>query len=186
MADAPYLDPTAIVDPSARIGSGSRIWNWTKIREGAHIGVNCSVGQCAYIDKNVVIGDECKIQNGVSIFDGITLGDRVFIGPNATFINDRIPRAHSPGWEIAPTRIETGASVGANATILCGVTLGAYAMVAAGAMVTRDVPPHGLVMGNPARLVDYVTRTGRRLRHDMRLPPPDPAALDDMAGEVGQ
>lgn len=178
-----YIDPTALVERGAEIGAGTRVWNWTKVRGGARIGRDCIIGQCGYIDAGVVIGDECKVQNGVSIYHGVTLGDRVFVGPNATFTNDRVPRAHSPNWQVTPTRVEYGASIGANATIVCGVTLGAHSMVAASAVVTHDVPPHGLVMGQPARLVDYVTISGRRLHHDMNGPPPDPAMLASREGE---
>lgn len=172
-----YIDPTAEVDASAEIGAGTRIWNWTKVREKARVGARCSIGQGVYIDREVVIGDGCKIQNGVSLYQGMTIGDGVFIGPNATFTNDRFPRADSPEWEVVPTTIEKGASIGANATVRCGIRLGAYCMVAAGAVVTADVPPHGLVAGTPARLVDYVDRTGRPLRHAMEGPPPGPEYL---------
>jgi UDP-2-acetamido-3-amino-2,3-dideoxy-glucuronate N-acetyltransferase len=172
MAVETHIDPTAIVHPEAEIGAGTQIWNWTKVRERARIGGHCVIGQCVYIDIAVTLGDECKVQNGVSIYHGVTIGHRVFVGPNATFTNDKVPRAYSPDWHVTPTIVEDGASIGANATIVCGVTLGAYSMIAAGAVVTRDVPPHGLVMGQPARLVDYVTISGRRLRHDMRAPAP--------------
>jgi acetyltransferase-like isoleucine patch superfamily enzyme len=144
------------------------VWNWTKVREGAQIGAGTNLGQNVYIDFNVVIGKRCKIQNGVSVYNGVTLGDDVFVGPNAIFTNDLRPRAHSRDWQVTPTRIESGASIGANATILCGVTLGAHCMVAAGAVVTRDVPPFALVMGCPAQIVDYVGVSGRRLHHDLR------------------
>lgn len=184
IASGVYIDPTALVHMEADIGSGTKIWNWTKIREGARIGANCTVGQCVYIDTGVVIGSECKIQNGVSVYNGVTLGDRVFVGPNVTFTNDKLPRARSPGWKIVPTRVEEAASIGANATILCGVALGAYSMIAAGAVVTTDVPAHGLVMGQPARLVDYVTISGRRLHHDMNGPPPARTVLaEDQRGD---
>lgn len=173
-----HIDQTAEVHPDAVIGEGTMIWNWTKVRETARIGTNCNIGQCVYIDKGVSVGDDCKIQNGVSIYDGVTIGNRVFVGPSVTFINDRFPRAHKADWKVVPTVVEDGVSVGANSTIICGVTLGSHSMIAAGAVATRDVPPHALVMGQPARIVDYVTARGARLHHDMSGPPPAPDELN--------
>jgi UDP-2-acetamido-3-amino-2,3-dideoxy-glucuronate N-acetyltransferase len=180
-----YIDSTAEVHPDAEIGTGTKVWNWTKIREKTRIGANCSIGQGVYIDFDVIIGDGCKIQNGVSLYHGMTIGDRVFIGPNATFTNDRFPRAESAEWEVVTTVIEDGASIGANATVRCGVKLGTYCMVAAGAVVTRDVPPFGLVAGTPARLVDYVDMGGHPLNHPLDGPPPARERLlgPDRAGE---
>jgi acetyltransferase-like isoleucine patch superfamily enzyme len=162
MARKTYIDTSAVVHPDAQIGNGTMVWNWTKIREGVSIGANCNIGQCAYIDVGVTIGDDCKVQNGVSVYQGVTLGSGVFVGPNATFTNDRFPRAQSENWEIVPTTVHDGASIGANSTIICGVTLGKYCMVAAGATVTKDVPDYALVMGQPARIVDYVNTAGKR------------------------
>ena len=146
------IHPTADVDQRAVIGAGSTIWNWTKVREGASIGSGVSVGQHVYVDTNVRIGDRCKIQNTVNIFDGVVIGSDVFIGPAATFTNDRHPRA-AGDWQITRTVVEDGASIGANATIVCGVTLGVGCMVGAGAVVTKDVPPGVLVVGNPAHSI---------------------------------
>lgn len=172
-----FIHATAEVHDDAIIGAGTKIWNWTKVREGVRIGSNCVISQCVYIDFNVSIGDACKIQNSVSVYHGMTIGHRVFIGPNATFTNDRFPRAESIDWEVAATVIEDGASIGANATIRCGIRLGTYCMIAAGAVVTHDVPPFALMLGAPARHVDYVNRRGRPLRHVMDGPPPAPALL---------
>jgi UDP-2-acetamido-3-amino-2,3-dideoxy-glucuronate N-acetyltransferase len=172
-----FIHASAEVDPACVLGAGTKIWNWTKIREGARIGTNCNIGQCVYIDFDVSIGDGCKIQNGVSIYHGMSVGNRVFIGPNATFTNDRFPRADSTDWEVATTVIEDGASIGANATIRCGVRLGTYCMVGAGAVVTHDVPPFALMIGVPARLVDYVDRRGRPLNHPTDAVPPSLAQL---------
>lgn len=159
-----FVHSTADVDERATIGSGSFIWNWTKVREGARIGVGCRVGQHVYIDHDIIIGDGCKIQNGVSLYYGVSLGDHVFIGPNATFTNDLLPRASSgDDWEVVPTVVEDHASIGANATIVCGVRLGRACMVGAGAVVTRDVEPHALVVGNPAGMVGYVALDGSRI-----------------------
>ena len=163
-----YIDQTAIVHPSARIGLGTSVWNWTKIRENAKIGAKCNIGQSCYIDESVTIGDRCKIQNGVSVYKGVTLGSQVFVGPNATFTNDYIPRVDSPDWKIVETHIEDGVSIGANATIVCGITLGERCMVAAGAVVTRDVKPFTLVMGVPAKPIDRIDLNGNRLNIDPR------------------
>lgn len=170
--DNVYIHPSAEVHPEAEIGAGTKIWNWTKIRENARIGANCTIGQCIYVDSGVVIGDACKIQNCVSVYHGVTIGRAVLVGPNVTFTNDRFPRAANPEWQVDPTVVEDGASIGGNATIRCGVRLGAYCMIGAGSVVTHDVPAFGLVVGQPARLIDYVDRDGHRLHHDLSQPPP--------------
>lgn len=172
-SDDPFVHPTAEVDPRAIVGPGTAIWNWTKVREGAHVGPGCRIGQGVYIDHDVVIGEGCKIQNGVSVFAGVVLGDRVFVGPGATFTNDLVPRAASGDeWEIVPTVVGDDASVGANATVVCGIELGQACMVGAGAVVTHDVPPFALVVGVPAEVIDYVDRSGRRLHRGPAGPPP--------------
>ena len=171
---APFVHPTAEVDPAAEIGAGTSIWNWTKVREGACLGRDCRIGQSVYIDHDVVMGDACKIQNCVSIFHGVTLGDHVFVGPSATFTNDRVPRASAgDSWEVVPTQVDDHASIGANATIVCGVVLGRGCMVGAGSVVTADVPPFALVVGNPARIVDYVDLDGTRLHRGAGQPVTD-------------
>lgn len=157
-----YIDETADVSPAASIGSGSAVWNWTKIREGAHLGAGVTVGQHVYIDHDVRIGDRCKIQNGANVFAGVTLGDEVFIGPSVTFTNDLNPRAVGE-WIVTETVVEDGASVGANSTIVCGVRLGAGCMVGAGSVVVRDVAPGELVVGNPARVIGHVDADGNRV-----------------------
>lgn len=173
------IDPTAIVHETARIGAGAKIWNWTKVRENTEIGADTSIGQCSYVDVGVHIGARCKIQNGVSVYLGVTLEDDVFVGPNAVFTNDRCPRAHYPHWEVVETLVEQGASIGANATIICGTSLGRHCMVAGGAVVTADVPPFALVMGVPARIVDYVTVSGKRLHRDPQAGAPDISEVMD-------
>lgn len=177
-----YIDPTALVEAGAVLGAGVSVWNWTKVRNGARIGEGTSVGQSAYIDADVTIGKRCKIQNGVSVYKGITLGDDVFVGPYAVFTNDLAPRAHGT-WTITPTTIEEGTSIGANATVVCGVTLGRHCMVAAGAVVTSNVDAHVLVMGVPARPVDYVTMSGKRLHWDMKKGPPSASMLSGEENE---
>jgi UDP-2-acetamido-3-amino-2,3-dideoxy-glucuronate N-acetyltransferase len=161
---APYVDPTAEVDERATLGEGAQVWNWTKVREGASIGAGCRLGQGVYVDHDVTIGARSKVQNGVSVYHGVTIGEAVFVGPHATFTNDRVPRADAEDWTVTETVVEDHASIGANATIVCGVRLGRACMVAAGAVVTRDVPPYALVMGAPAQVVDYVREDGTR-RH---------------------
>lgn len=158
-----FVHPSAAVDPRAAIGEGSRLWINVQVRENASIGRDCIVSKDVYIDCNVVIGDRCKVQNSVSIYHGVTIGDDVFIGPNAAFTNDKVPRAFNADWTITPTRVENGASIGANATIVCGVTIGEYAMVAAGSVVTKDIPPFTLVRGNPARAVARIDRDGHKI-----------------------
>jgi len=159
-----FIHPTAIVEEGAIIGEGTRIWHFVHVRSGARIGRNCNIGKDVYIDVGVEIGNNVKIQNGVSVYRGVKIEDDVFIGPYAVFTNDLYPRAFNRDWKVVPTLVKKGASIGANATIVCGVTIGEYAMVAAGAVVTKDVPPHGLVMGNPARLKGFVCYCGRPLR----------------------
>jgi len=166
------IHPTAEVSPKAQIGEGTRIWHHAQVREGARIGRNCIIGKNVYIDFDVTIGDNVKIQNNASVYHGVKIEDGVFIGPHACLTNDKIPRAITPtgelkssqDWEVGRILVKYGASIGAGAVILPNVTIGRFAMVGAGAVVTRDVPDHGLVVGNPARLVGYVCRCGRRLR----------------------
>lgn len=159
----PNIHPSAYVDGTAHIGEGTRIWINVQVREHVVIGKACVVSKDVYVDHGVVVGDRCKIQNGVSIYHGVTIGDDVFVGPCATFTNDRVPRAFTSDWKVIPTEVRSGASIGANATIVCGVVIGEYAMVAAGSVVTRDVPPYTLVMGNPAREYARIDRDGKKM-----------------------
>ena len=154
------IHPTALVEEGAQVGAETKIWHRSHVREGARIGDRCTVGFCVYVDTDVVVGDDCKIQNHVSLYRGVELEDEVFVGPSATFTNDLHPRASADAWDVVPTRVRRGASIGANATIVCGVEIGEWAMVAAGAVVTTDVPPHGLVRGAPARLHAWVCACG--------------------------
>ena len=155
-----FIHPTANVHATAKLGGGTSVWDWSKIREDANVGRNCNIGQSCYIDAGVVIGNECKIQNFVSVYSGVTLGDQVFVGPQVSFTNDMYPRACG-NWSVFETHVEHGASIGSNATIVCGTRLGRYCMIGAGAVVTRDVPEFALIMGNPGRIQGYVTRSGR-------------------------
>lgn len=163
----PWIHPTAIIEDGARIGADTRVWHWVHVMAGARIGARGSIGQGCYIG-NVTIGDGCRIQNHVSVFDGVTLGDDVFLGPSCVFTNVKHPRAHVPRKDsYAPTVLGRGVSVGANATILCGITIGAYAMIGAGAVVTRDVPAHAVVAGAPARRIAWACRCGETLGADL-------------------
>jgi UDP-3-O-[3-hydroxymyristoyl] glucosamine N-acyltransferase len=165
------IHPTAEVSALATVGEGTRIWHQAQVREGAQIGRWCIVGKGAYVDVDVVIGDRVKIQNGASIYRGATIKDGVFVGPHACLTNDKRPRAITPDgqlkqdadWEVTPILIQHGASIGAGAVILPGVTVGRFAMVGAGALVSKDVVPHGLVVGNPARLIGFVCICGHTL-----------------------
>jgi UDP-2-acetamido-3-amino-2,3-dideoxy-glucuronate N-acetyltransferase len=165
------IHPTAEVSPAADLGRGVSVWNQVQVREGARIGAETSIGKNCYIDTGVTIGARCKIQNNVSIFHGVSVADGVFLGPHVCFTNDRLPRAINPDgslkgaedWAVSETVVETGASVGANSTILPGLRLGRFCLVAAGSVVTKNVPANGLVMGNPARLAGWVCDCGARL-----------------------
>ena len=163
MNNSVYIHPTANISPDAKIGAGSKIWINVQVREKAEIGDNCIISKDVYIDHTVRIGARCKIQNSVSVYNGVTLGDDVFVGPNVSFTNDRVPRAFNTEWKITATNVGNGASLGANCTIICGVNIGEYAMVAAGSVVTHDVPAYTLVVGNPARAVARIDRAGIRV-----------------------
>lgn len=157
-----YIHETATVDPRASVGRGTKVWINVQVRENASIGEDCIISKDVYIDHSVKVGDRCKVQNSVSLYNGVMLEDEVFVGPNACFTNDRVPRAFNVSWQVTPTLIKRGASIGANSTIVCGVTIGEYAMVAAGSVVTRDVSPYTLVMGNPARPVAKIDKAGNK------------------------
>jgi UDP-2-acetamido-3-amino-2,3-dideoxy-glucuronate N-acetyltransferase len=163
MSPNPVIHPSAIVDASATIGAGTKVWVNVQVREGARIGRDCILSKDVYIDRDVQVGDRCKIQNSVSIYHGVSIAEDVFVGPSACFTNDRVPRADNLEWQVSLTYVQRGASIGANATVICGLTIGEYAMVAAGSVVTRDVEPFTLVMGNPARPVGYVNKKGERV-----------------------
>ncbi len=163
MSKSIYIDPTANVNDDAEIGEGTKIWINCQVRENTSIGANCIISKDVYIDAGVRIGSNCKIQNSVSVYQGVTIEDDVFVGPNASFTNDKVPRAFNSDWKITDTLVKRGASIGANATIICGIVIGEYAMVAAGSVVTKDVPPFTLVVGNPARPVAKVDKAGNKI-----------------------
>ena len=158
-----FIHSSANIDDSSKIGEGTKIWINVQVRENTEIGKNCIISKDVYIDCNVSIGDNCKIQNSVSIYDGVEISSDVFVGPNACFTNDKVPRAFNKDWKISKTIVEQGASLGANSTIICGVRIGEYAMIGAGAVVTKDVPPYTLVIGNPAREYGKVDKNGNKI-----------------------
>jgi len=159
-----YAHPTAIVE-SLAIGEGTKIWHFAHVRQGSKIGKNCNIGKSVYIDIGAKIGNNVKIQNFVSVYNGVSIEDDVFVGPSATFTNDLYPRAFI--WDeghVVPTLICKGASIGANATLVCGITIGEYAMIGAGSVVAEDVPPFALIIGNPGRQKGWVCYCGQRLK----------------------
>jgi UDP-2-acetamido-3-amino-2,3-dideoxy-glucuronate N-acetyltransferase len=158
------VHPTAIIDDGATIGAGTRVWHWTHVCGGARIGAHCSLGQNVYIGNHVIIGNNVKIQNNVSVYDNVTLEDDVFCGPSMVFTNVYNPRADVPRkHEYRDTHVKRGATLGANCTIVCGVTIGAYAFVGAGAVINRNAPDYALMVGVPARQIGWISRHGERL-----------------------
>ncbi len=166
-----FVHPTAEVSEKVTIGEDTRIWHQAQIREGVRIGRECIIGKGSYVDFDVVIGDRCKLQNGVYVYHGATVEDGVFLGPGVMLLNDKNPRAITPDgglktdadWAVSPTHIGYGAGIGGGAIILPGVSIGKWAIVGSGAVVTKDVPDYGLVYGNPAHLAGFVSPAGQRL-----------------------
>jgi UDP-2-acetamido-3-amino-2,3-dideoxy-glucuronate N-acetyltransferase len=159
-----FVHDSAYVDEPVEIGAGTKIWHFCHVSKGARIGKGCSLGQNVYVGSRTVIGDNCKIQNNVSIYDLVTLENDVFCGPSMVFTNDLNPRAAFPkGGQWIPTLVRQGASLGANCTIVCGITIGRNAFVAAGSLVRKDVPEYAIVAGNPARIIGWMCRCGGRL-----------------------
>ena len=157
-----FVHESSYIDEDVEIGEGTKIWHFCHIQQGARIGKGCSLGQNVNVSNNVIIGDACKIQNNVSLYEGVELEDGVFCGPSCVFTNDLTPRARYPKGRAGykKTLVKEGASIGANATIVCGHTIGRFAMVAAGAVVTKDVPDYALVAGVPARVMGHVDEKG--------------------------
>jgi len=159
-----FVHESSYVDPGAVIGPGTKIWHFCHVMHGAQIGAGCNLGQNVFVGGGVIIGERVKIQNNVSVYSGVTLEDDVFLGPSMVFTNVINPRSHvNRKEEYLPTRVGRGATIGANATIVCGVNLGEYCFVGAGAVVTRDVPAYGLVHGNPARRRGWMCQCGAKL-----------------------
>ncbi len=167
----PYIHPSTVVDDGVEIGAGTKIWHFCHVLGGSRIGENCVLGQNVMVGPDVSLGRGVKVQNNVAIYAGVTVEDEVFLGPSMVFTNVLTPRAFVERKDkFAPTLVKRGATVGANATIVCGNTIGRYAMVGAGAVVTHDVADFALVLGNPARRVGWVSRTGERLKSDLTCP----------------
>ena len=165
-----FIHPTAEVSDGASIGDGTKIWNLAQVREKSKIGNDCIISKNVYIDTEVVLGDRVKVQNNVNIYHGVEVEDDVFLGPSMTFTNDFYPRAFNADWEITYTKVEKGASIGANATIVCGNTIGKYAMIGSGSVVTKDVPDHALMVGNPAKQIGWVCECGMKLDESFVCP----------------
>jgi UDP-2-acetamido-3-amino-2,3-dideoxy-glucuronate N-acetyltransferase len=162
-----FIHPSSCADDGAVIGSGTNIWHFSHISGTAIIGENCILGQNVYVGHSVAVGNGVKIQNNVSLYQGVILEDDVFIGPSAVFTNVLNPRSFiERKSEFLPTKVRKGASIGANATLVCGIEVGEYALVGAGSVVVRDVPAYALVLGNPARQLGWVSRQGNRLEFD--------------------
>lgn len=172
-----FIHKTAEVSEKANIGKGTKIWNWVQVRENSNIGENCILSKGVYIDFDVKIGNNVKIQNNVSLYHGVTIEDGVFVGPHVCFTNDKIPRAINPDgtikagddWQISETKVKEGSSLGANSTILPGVTIGRFALVGSGSIVTKDVPDFALVYGNPAKVHGYVCKCGKKLTEENKV-----------------
>jgi len=163
-----FVHPTSIVDENVTVETGTKIWHFSHILSGSRIGANCNIGQNVVIGPDVTIGSQCKIQNNVSVYKGVTLEDGVFCGPSMVFTNVYNPRAEIRKMDqVRPTLVKKGATIGANATIICGTTIGQYTLVGAGAVITKNVPDHALVVGNPAKQIGWVCRCGERLSDNL-------------------
>lgn len=167
--DPIFIHESAVVDTGAQIGAGTKVWHFTHVMGGARIGRNCRIGQNCFIGARAVLGEGVKLQNNVSVYDLVTLEDDVFVGPSAVFTNDINPRAAYPkGGKWIPTLVKRGATIGANSTVLCGITLGSHCLVGAGAVVTRDVPDYAVVVGNPATVTGWMCECGQKLEFSMQ------------------
>jgi UDP-2-acetamido-3-amino-2,3-dideoxy-glucuronate N-acetyltransferase len=157
---------TSIVDKTAIIGDGTRVWNFVHVRENAEIGKECVLADYVYVGRGVKIGNSVKLENRATVYEGVTIEDKVFVGPHVTFTNDLIPRSFNKDWKILPTLAKEGSSIGAGTVIVCGVTIGEYALIGAGSVVTENIPPHALAYGNPARIRGFVCKCGRKFEKE--------------------
>ena len=162
-----YIHESSYLDENVSIGAGTKIWHFSHIQSGSVIGESCSIGQNVNVGNNVIIGNHVKIQNNVSVYEGVELEDYVFCGPSMVFTNIKVPRSEFPqrGTEFyMKTLVKKSASIGANATIVCGVTIGEYALIGSGSVVTKDIPPYALAIGNPAKIIGQVDKNGYRVK----------------------
>ena len=167
MSESYFVHESSYVDDNVKIGEGTKIWHFSHIQTGSKLGINCSIGQNVNIANNVKIGNSVKIQNNVSVYEGVELEDYVFCGPSMVFTNIKLPRSEFPqkgAKYYLKTLVKRSASIGANATIVCGVTIGEYALIGSGAVVTKDIPPYSLAVGNPAKVVGKVDKKGNLIR----------------------
>ena len=159
-----YVDPTAVIDKEVKLGKGTKIWHFVHIMKDAIIGKDCVIADYVYVGKGVKIGNNVKIENRATIFEGVTIDDNAFVGPHVVFTNDLYPRSIKPNWKIFPTFVKKGCSLGAGSVIVCGVTIGEYAMIGAGSVVTKDVPPFSLNYGNPSRVRGFICSCGKKFK----------------------
>lgn len=165
--DAIFIHPSSIIDNGAEIGSGTRVWHFSHLMPSCKVGENCIIGQNVFIDNNVVIGNAVKIQNNVSVYNGVVIEDEVFIGPSVVFTNISNPRSFiERKQEFKNTIVKKGATIGANATLVCGIEIGEYAMIGAAAVISKDVPAYALMIGNPAKQSGWVSKAGYTLKFD--------------------
>ncbi len=163
-----YVHPTAIIDKTAVIGDDTKVWHFVHIREKAGIGERCILGDYVYVGQGVKIGNGVKLENRATVYRGVEIEDNVFVGPHVTFTNDPYPRSFGTDWKVVTTMVKEGASIGAGAVVKCGVTIGEYAMIGAGSIVTKDVPSHAVVYGDPAKVRGFACRCGRRLKEEKK------------------
>ncbi len=166
-----FRHKTALIGSKAKIGEGTRIWAFANIQDGAIIGKGCKICDCCFVEKGAVVGNYVTLKNGIAVFEGITLEDDVFCGTNTAFVNDRYPRSHRKDpWVLEKTVVKKGATIGSNATIMCGIVIGEYAVVGAGSVVTKNVPAHTVVAGSPAEFKGYACVCGKKLNDTLKCP----------------
>jgi acetyltransferase-like isoleucine patch superfamily enzyme len=163
-----YVDASAIIDNGVIIGKGTKVWHFVHIMEDAQIGKGCVIADYVYVGKGVKIGNKVKLENRTTVYMGVTIEDNVFVGPHVAFTNDPYPRSFNKEWEIRSTHVKEGSSIGAGAIIVCGITIGKYALVGAGSIVTENIPDNALVYGNPARIKGFVCKCGKKLKIKIR------------------